>query len=166
MVRPLQSTRQTRKSVARSVFHCAPALSNKVRARALLRLTRFRGNPIIAPRQDQDWEAGGTFNPGAIDTGESIQLLYRAVDANGVSRLGYARTLNGTEISFRSSDPVLEPSADWEEFGCEDPRITRVDGTFYVTYTAYSKARTADSVSFNERFPAFREAWISWAGSQ
>jgi len=105
----------------------------------LLRFTRFGGNPIIAPRQDKEWEAGGTFNPGAIDTGESIQLLYRAVDANGVSRLGYARTLNGTEISFRSSDPVLEPSADWEEFGCEDPRITRVDGTFYVTYTAFSK---------------------------
>ena len=105
----------------------------------LLRLTRFRGNPIIAPRQNHDWEAGGTFNPGAIDSGGVIHLLYRVVDTAGISRLGYARTLNGTEISFRSSGPVLEPSADWEKFGCEDPRITCVDGTFYVTYTAFSR---------------------------
>ena len=82
-------------------------------------------------------------------------MLYRAVDANQISRLGYARTSNGTEISFRSSTPVLEPSAEWEEFGCEDPRITPLDGTFYVTYTAYSRrgprialAQTQDFVHF------------------
>jgi predicted GH43/DUF377 family glycosyl hydrolase len=66
-------------------------------------------------------------------------LLYRAVDSDGISCLGYARTSNGTEISFRPSNPVLEPSAEWEEFGCEDPRISLVDGIFYVTYTAFSR---------------------------
>ena len=101
------------------------------------RLTRFPGNPIITPRQD--WEVNGTFNPGAVAAGGVIHLLYRAVDANWISRFGYARTLDGREIAFRSSDPVLEPSADWEEFGCEDPRITPIDGTFLVTYTAYSR---------------------------
>lgn len=105
----------------------------------LPRLTRFVGNPIIAPRPAQDWEAGGAFNPGAVSAGSAIHLLYRAVDANRVSRLGYARIVNGTDVTFRSSNPVLEPSADSEEFGCEDPRITSIDGVFYVTYTAYSR---------------------------
>lgn len=121
------------------------------------KLIRFAGNPIIAPRSGQDWEVDGAFNPGAVYAGDAIHLLYRAVDAKRISRLGYARTLNGTDMSFRSSVPVLEPSADWEEWGCEDPRITPVDGTFYVTYTAFSQrgprialASTKDFLHFDK----------------
>jgi predicted GH43/DUF377 family glycosyl hydrolase len=123
----------------------------------LPKLIRSNTNPIIAPRPNQDWEAYGTFNPGAVRAAGAIHLLYRAVDANGISRLGYARSLEGTEITDRSSIPVLEPSADWEELGCEDPRITPFDGSFYVTYTAYSwrgpriaLASTTDFVKFEK----------------
>ncbi len=123
----------------------------------MLRLTKFRGNPIIAPRQNHEWETGGTFNPGATHSDGVIHLLYRAVDINGISRLGYARTLNGTEISFRSSDPVLEPSADWDEFGCEDPRISCMDGTFYVPYTAYSKRGPRIALASTKDFLRFEK---------
>jgi predicted GH43/DUF377 family glycosyl hydrolase len=105
----------------------------------LLKLSRFEGNPIIAPRENKSWELQGTFNPGAIAENESIHILYRAVDENRVSRLAYAQSNNGTEIHDRSEKPVLAPSAGWEEFGCEDPRITQLDGRYYVTYTAYSR---------------------------
>jgi predicted GH43/DUF377 family glycosyl hydrolase len=51
----------------------------------------------------------------------------------------------------------MEASADWEEFGCEDPRITSIDGTYYVTYTAFSRrgpriglASTNDFVHFTK----------------
>ncbi len=123
----------------------------------MLELYRFHENPMITPRQGQDWEVNGTFNPGAVDGERGIHLLYRAVDAHWISRLGYARTSDGTAISFRSSAPVLEPSADWEEFGCEDPRITPIDGTFYITYTAFSRrgprialASTTDFMHFEK----------------
>jgi len=123
----------------------------------MLQLTRFEGNPIIAPRPNKGWEAGGTFNPGAVSAGDAIHLLYRAVDANQLSRLGYAKTSNGTGLSFRSLTPVLEPSADWEEFGCEDPRITHIDDAFYITYTAFSRrgprlalASTKDFLHFSK----------------
>lgn len=119
------------------------------------RLTRFSGNPIITPRHGQNWEVDGTFNPGAVDARGAIHLLYRAVDANGISRLGYARALSATQISFRSSDPVLEPSADWEEFGCEDPRITSLDGTFYVTYTAFSRRGPRIALASTKDFSHF-----------
>jgi len=112
---------------------------------------------VIAPRRDVDWENIGTFNPGAIAHDGFIHLLYRAVDGRGISRLGYARTVDGRMIESRSSEPVMVSSGDWEEFGCEDPRITRLDGTFYVTYTSYSRrgprlalASTSDFVSFEK----------------
>ena len=105
----------------------------------MLKLARYEGNPIITPRQGHTWESDGTFNPGAVAFGRMVHILYRAIDANWVSRLGYARSYDGRKINFRSSEPVLVPTAEWEEFGCEDPRITPVDGVFYVTYTAYSR---------------------------
>jgi len=104
-----------------------------------LKLTRFEGNPIIVPRKNKSWELKGTFNPGSTVENGTIHILYRAVDENRVSRLAYARSNNGTEIHDRSERPVISPSAGWEEFGCEDPRITPLDGRYYITYTAYSR---------------------------
>jgi len=74
-----------------------------------------------------------------------------------ISRLGYARIVNGTEIDFRSSSPVLEPSANWEEFGCEDPRITALDGRYYITYTAYSRRGPRIALASTEDFAHFQK---------
>jgi predicted GH43/DUF377 family glycosyl hydrolase len=126
----------------------------------LLRLRKFEKNPIIAPRNSQKWELGGTFNPAAVQTGGVTQLLYRAVDANQISRLGYARSIDGKEIAFRSENPVFEPSAEWEEFGCEDPRITPIDGTHYITYTAYSRQGTRIALASTNDFMHFQKYGI------
>ena len=103
------------------------------------------------------WEVKGTFNPGTISSDGAIHILYRAVDQYGVSRLAYARSKNGTLIEHRTKKPVLEPSAEWEEFGCEDPRITQLNGRYYITYTAFSRrgprialASTSDFQSFDK----------------
>ena len=107
--------------------------------KGLLALTRFQNNPIITPEDGQGWESGGTFNPGAVVIDDVIHLLYRGVDKTGTSRLGYATSRDGGMIIKRLPTPVLKPSAQWEEFGCEDPRITQMNGLFYITYTAYSQ---------------------------
>ena len=39
----------------------------------------------------------------------------------------------------RHPEPVLSPSEPYEEFGCEDPRVTEVDGTYYLTYSAWDR---------------------------
>ena len=104
-----------------------------------------------------DWEDDGTFNPAAVATGNTIHLLYRAMDANRLSRLGYAQSQNGTDISFRSAHPVLEGSADWEEFGCEDPRLTLLDGAYYVTYAAFSRRGPRIALASTKDFMHFEK---------
>jgi len=123
----------------------------------LLELTRAEKDPLITPREGREWEARGTFNPGAVVQAGGVHLLYRAVDVNGISRFGYSRVQNGTEVELRSWDPIYEPSAQWEECGCEDPRITKLDDTFYISYTAFSRrgprmalASTRDFVNFEK----------------
>jgi predicted GH43/DUF377 family glycosyl hydrolase len=121
----------------------------------LLKLIRYEKNPIITSRPGEEWEADGTFNPGAVMDGGTIHILYRAVDANMISRLGYAQTKNGTDITYRSPKPVMVPSNEWEEFGCEDPRITKLNGVFYVTYTAFSRRGTRIALASTRDFTNF-----------
>jgi predicted GH43/DUF377 family glycosyl hydrolase len=120
-----------------------------------INLARSFNNPIIEPRPDMAWESIATFNPGAVRNDGITHILYRAVDERNISSLGYAATIDGETIVDRSTEPVLSPAGPWEEWGCEDPRITAFDGTYFVFYTAYSRrgprialASTADFRSF------------------
>ena len=131
-----------------------------VSVEGLRQLTRCGNTPIITPDTGQPWEVGGTFNPSAIAVDGVIHLLYRAVDAGGTSRLGYARSFDGRTISERSRTAVLEPSANWEEFGCEDPRITNLQGSFYVTYTAYSPRGPRIALASTQDFSHFTKYGI------
>ncbi len=102
-----------------------------------VKLVRSPKNPIIQPKPEMTWESTATFNPGAVKTGEVIHMLYRAVNKRTISSLGHATTTDGETILDRFVEPVLAPVDPWV-LGCEDPRITALDGEFYIFYTAYS----------------------------
>jgi predicted GH43/DUF377 family glycosyl hydrolase len=59
------------------------------------------------------------------------------------SVLGYASSTDGLHIDERMSAPVYVPREAFERkyhpgfSGCEDPRLTRIDETIYMSYTAY-----------------------------
>ncbi len=103
---------------------------------------KYDGNPILIP-QGNTWEAKDVFNPAAWTNGKKVFMLYRAEDStgigkwNGTSRIGLATSTDGIHFK-REPDPILEPTETWElPGGCEDPRINKIDETFYLTYTAY-----------------------------
>ena len=102
-------------------------------------LKRVSENPILTPRPDVPWEAKAVFNPGAVEHGGRVYMLYRAVGEyeRYISRLGLAVSADGVHFE-RYPEPVFEPEEPYERFGCEDPRITPLEGRFYVTYTALS----------------------------
>ena len=103
------------------------------------KLVRSPMNPILAPREHVGWESKSTTNPGVVESGGIIHILYRAIDGRGISSLGHASTSDGETLLERSSEPVFGPAESWEEFGCEDPRITLFEGTLYIFYTAFSR---------------------------
>lgn len=118
-------------------------------------LKRFRKNPIIAPLVDNLWESQAVFNPAAVYDEEKVHLIYRAVGEKAVSVLGYASSKDGIHIDERLKKPVYTPKEPFETNleapvclpdyvsgfgcgGCEDPRITKIDGRFYLTYNAWN----------------------------
>jgi predicted GH43/DUF377 family glycosyl hydrolase len=66
-------------------------------------------------------------------------MLYRAQDADGVSRLGYADSADGIHFT-RKAEPVFAPEVPYEMGGgVEDPRLVKIDNLYYMTYTGYNK---------------------------
>jgi len=106
----------------------------------MIKLTRFTKNPIIKPRSDIWWEANCVLNPGVIYDGKKIHMLYRAMGGDRISRFGYAYSTDGTVFKGFKDYPVFEsdPAEKYERLGAEDPRIVKIEDTFYITYVSCS----------------------------
>jgi predicted GH43/DUF377 family glycosyl hydrolase len=124
--------------------------------------------PILFPSGDA-WESAGTFNPAVIERGDKFVMLYRAQDKAGTSRLGYAESTDGVHFNKRNG-AVLSPEAEYEKGGgVEDPRLVRIDGRYYLTYTGYNRkdaqlclAESEDLVHWKRLgviLPAYQGKW-------
>ncbi len=104
-----------------------------------MKLQRFAGNPILAPRPASSWENVCATNPGAWYDGNKVRLLYRGgpdTDQHPIF-FGLAESADGFHFQRVSDEPVFGPSENGFDGGCvEDPRIIKFDGTYFVTYAA------------------------------
>lgn len=106
---------------------------------------RLTDGPLIISRPEMEWEAKAVFNPACIYLGGRMHILYRAMSNDNTSTIGYAESLDGTNVVYRSNKPIYKPREAFEEkrvpngnSGCEDPRLTVIKDTVYMTYTAYN----------------------------
>ena len=119
-----------------------------------LLLQKSSHNPILKPGTNP-WTAEAVLNPAAVSLGGRTHLVYRAIGADGVSRLGYASSPDGIVFDkrfpypvfvaqkprnlpghARRYSPVLYPSGgSWG--GCEDPRMVCIEGRVYVTFNMF-----------------------------
>jgi predicted GH43/DUF377 family glycosyl hydrolase len=103
------------------------------------KMRRFQDNPILKPDPSNEWESRLVFNAAAIEVGKRVHLLYRALGNDGISRIGYASSSDGYVFDERSPTPVFEPKDGAEDYGCEDPRLTRFDSKIIMAYTALTE---------------------------
>ncbi len=94
-------------------------------------------NPVLEPNPLHPWEALNVFNCAVVHHNGLFHMHYRAQGLNYISYIGYAVSADGVHWN-RLSAPVLSPANENETRGVEDPRVVEIDGTFYMTYTAYS----------------------------
>jgi predicted GH43/DUF377 family glycosyl hydrolase len=99
-------------------------------------MERYVGNPILQPIEAHPWESRLVFNPATIYLDGKVHILYRAMGNDNISRIGYATSKDGIHIDERLPAPIYEPKAACEKDGCEDPRITEIDGQLVMAYTA------------------------------
>ena len=117
-------------------------------------LKRNEDNPILTQRAYVDCEAKAVFNPSVVfdESRKLFIMLYRTYPRiteegdlrikrpgfklkNQISYIGYAESVDGINFT-RNDKPFISPDTDYDQFGCEDPRITKIADTYYITYTA------------------------------
>jgi predicted GH43/DUF377 family glycosyl hydrolase len=120
-----------------------------------LQLVRHPKSPLMYPNPLHQWEAMNVFNCAVTEHNGLFHMHYRAQGVDFISRIGYAVSEDGFEWK-RLDKPVVAPHRDREDYrGVEDPRVTPLDGRYYMTYTAYG---------VNEYYPmiAVSDNLITW----
>ena len=92
---------------------------------------------ILLTKTKLGFENEGVLNPGVIRVGDEVHIFYRAFRKGNFSVIGYCRLNGPLTIAERRETPIIIPQFAYESQGIEDPRITRIDDLFYLTYTAY-----------------------------
>lgn len=133
-----------------------------VKKKSKVKLERYLNNPLIRPSY-YPWESEAVFNPAAVLSGGRVHLFYRALGHDGVSRIGYASSVDGINFDTRLTYPVYiahnyeEAKAHWPFTsparltydpynytsgggwgGCEDPRAVVIDGYVYMTFNMFN----------------------------
>src|SRR3989344_2478887 len=110
----------------------------------MISVKRSDHNPVLIPDQDNNWDKKAVFNGSVVHDGELIRMVYRAMSEShmhhghdmSLSTIGVAESADG--IHFHNRRRFVKPEKDWEKFGCEDPRITRINDKYYILYTGLS----------------------------
>lgn len=109
-------------------------------------LTRSEHNPILSPHREFPWESMAAFNGCPIVTGGLLRpkttMVYRAMSDPDLLKNPHvpmsviARADSHDGFHYKNHAPLILPDAEFDRFGCEDPRVTKIDGTYYIFYTA------------------------------
>ena len=76
-----------------------------------------------------------------------------------ISHLRLARSTDGVHFDVEAV-PALAPATVYEAFGVEDARITPIDGTYWINYTAVSNLGIATGLASTRDFVAFERHGI------
>lgn len=112
---------------------------------------------VLKPRKKFDFENSGVLNPSTIQKDGITHLFYRAVKTGNFSTIGYCQFKN-KELLYRSSEAIMVPEFAYESQGIEDPRITYLEGLYYLFYTAFdgknalvAYATSPDLINFTKK---------------
>ena len=141
---------------------------------------RYAGNPILTCHDvNRVWTAPGlkvktVHNAGVTRYGGEVVMLFRSHLRCGISVLGIARSEDGLKGWRVDPEPAMLPCRQNDLFadgvdqarlieneagGIEDPRISMIDDTFFITYSAYHalvKDRVRVSLATTTDFLTFR----------
>ncbi len=106
-----------------------------------------RKEGVVLHKTKFGFEIKGVLNPAVIREGKAIHMFYRAVAKGNYSTIGYCQLKSPLEVGMRREVPVIYPQHPYEEHGVEDPRIVKIDDTFYLSYCAFDGLNALGAVA-------------------
>ena len=130
-------------------------------------IKRYSRNPILT-KAEIPYPVETVHNAAVVKHENEYIMLFRSHLRTGRSIIGLARSPDGFNFTA-DPEPFLVPQrngpfADYEEFGVEDPRVTRVDGQYIITYSAYSRNGVRIALATTKDFRSGRKSLTYHAG--
>ena len=102
---------------------------------------RYAHNPILT-KGEIPYAVETVHNAAVVKHDREYIMFFRSHLRTGRSIIGLARSCDGFRF-VADAQPFLVPAregpfAEYEEFGVEDPRVTCLEGSYIITYSAYS----------------------------
>jgi predicted GH43/DUF377 family glycosyl hydrolase len=110
-------------------------------------MVEIKKEGIILEKTNLGFEDDGVFNPAVIKEGNTVHMLYRAVRKGNYSTVGYCRLEGPLKVVERYDKPILFPQFDYEIQGVEDPRIVKIDDTYYLSYCTHDDLNALGAVA-------------------
>jgi len=121
---------------------------------------RYEGNPIIT-KEDVAFDTAYVLNTGAIKYNDKYLLLMRVQGRDKMSHLVKAISDDGINFDIDKTY-TLSPTrrSRLDDKGLEDPRITKMDGLYYIAHTAYSGDGAVIALTSTRNFKKFKRIGI------
>lgn len=121
---------------------------------------RYQGNPIIGI-EDLPLPCSDIWNAGVTKFQNEFLLLLTVESQEGQASIYPARSADGEHFSVAQKPLLSSCTCDvcscYKTYGVRDPRITQLDGTYYITYVAASKCGQRVGLARTEDFQTVEE---------
>jgi len=94
--------------------------------------------------------------PGLDISDPRAVVLDSEVYLSSLSHLRLARSVDGYRFDIEKQ-PALFPTEPYEEYGIEDPRMTCIEGTVYINYTAVSRYGISVGLASTNDFKTYQK---------
>lgn len=106
--------------------------------------------------------AGYNFDDPRVVEAPSARDGLAVVYLSSLSHLRVARSKDGIHFDIEEK-PFIEPTTEYEAWGCEDPRLTYLDGIYYINYTAVSPLGVATMLATTKDFVTYEKHGLIFA---
>ncbi len=90
--------------------------------------------PILIP-QGNGFERNRVYNPTVIVSEGTLYMVYRTEGKEtGTGAFGMAKSTDGINFIRYKNNPIIRAEHEFEQGGCEDPRIVKFGDTYYLFY--------------------------------
>jgi predicted GH43/DUF377 family glycosyl hydrolase len=94
----------------------------------------------------------GLHDPRVVCFSDTVYLT-------SISHLRVARSKDGRRFTV-DPEPAIVPDRPTEVYGIEDPRITEIDGTYYIVYKSVSRIGITQSLATTKDFASFEKQGV------
>ena len=126
-------------------------------------ITKHPNNPILVSDPTLWWANKKIYNAAAFEENNEYNLIFRAIGDDYISRLGRARSNDGVHFQI-DPEPVFSPEDEWDKMGTEDPRITLIEGIYWMAYTAFDGISARIALTSTKDFKTWSRRKIIFPG--